>query len=312
MLGTPSQSNIGVRVKLKVPLHLSGFWCPNYGRSPASTGSVGAGVTLAPPLTADLACGGQPLLNGRVIPRDGVNAVLRLVPKTSALGVKASAPADLGEGLGVSAALLTALSASALISAGVKPCEGMLKHACRVAHEVEVTGKTGLGDVIAEFVGGGLVVRIKPGPPGVGEAYSVRVRDSFKVIAVRLGNLITPSMLEEYAGRIAVCGRLALSRFLRNPTLEAFLNQSLWFSVETGMFGKYAWVVRELLNPLVRRGCILGYFLKKSLLAVFADRGCLREVERIVGEACARKVLPCAGRVKVLVPAVERATVLRT
>ena len=300
------------RVRLRIPLHLSGFWCPNYGRSPPGTGSVGAGITLGPPLTADLMRGAPPLLNGRPVPKEGVNAVLRAVPGASNFSINASAPADLGEGLGVSAALLIALSASALVSRGVKPSHELLINACRVAHNIEVTGRTGLGDVIAEFVGGGLVVRVRPGPPGVGEAYPIRVRDSLKVVVVRLGTMLTPSMLKQYAGKIAVCGRLALSRFLRNPTLEEFLTQSRWFSNETGMFVACSGEARRMLDRLVRRGCVLGYFVKKSLLAVFAGSECADEVADLLGSACASNKLACAGRVKVLGPVAERATVLST
>ncbi len=83
------------------------------------------------------------------------------------LGVNAevnySSPVQLGVGYGMSAALALGTALGAAVIAR-KP----LIKAAQVAHAIEVRLGTGLGDVIAEYYGGGIELRLRLVPPVLG------------------------------------------------------------------------------------------------------------------------------------------------
>ena len=285
-------------VTIQVPLHVSGFWVPYYGLTPALTGSIGAGLTLKPYLTARVTgVDGAVFLNSVEI-RGGLrNSIVRLTG-VERFGVTAEAPAGLGEGFGLSAALAIAMAVSAQLASRRELC---LEEAFRHAHITEVENLTGLGDVIAEALGGGLVVRVRPGPPGLGEAFSIKVRDKVNVSAVLIGRTTTPEMLKDFAGRISLYGREALAKFLRDPGLELFAESAQLFSRLTGMMDpEVEGRVNDILKQAVRSGCVINFFVKKSLLVVIHGSECLDEVTR---------ELSTLGRVRLLSIAEEGTSV---
>jgi len=285
-------------VTVRIPLHVSGFWVPYYGPTPTLTGSVGAGLTLKPYLTASTTDFDDVVSLNNVEIRGGLrNSIVRLTG-VKRFGVIAEAPAGLGEGFGLSAALAIAMAISAQLASqhGLR-----LEEAFRHAHVAEVENLTGLGDVIAEALGGGLVVRVKPGPPGLGEAFSIKVRDRINVSAVPIGRTTTPEMLKDFAGRISLYGREALAKFLRNPGLEAFAENAWLFSRLTGMMSpEVEDKVSDVLKYALRSGCVINFFVKKSLLVVIHGSECLDEVTR---------ELSTLGRVRLLSIAEEGTSV---
>lgn len=268
-------------VTVRVPLHVSGFWVPYYGPTPTLTGSVGVGLTLKPYLTARTTDANDTVsLNNTKIQGKLKNSIVRLTG-VERFGVVAEAPAGLGEGFGLSAALAIAMAISAQLAS---QRELRLKEALRHAHIAEVENLTGLGDVIAEALGGGLVVRVKPGPPGLGEAFSIKVRDRVNVSTVLIGRTTTPEMLKDFAGRISLYGREALAKFLRNPGLEAFAENARLFSRLTGMMSpEIEGRVNDILKQTLRSGCVINFFVKKSLLVVIHGAECVDEVTRELG-----------------------------
>ncbi len=285
-------------VTIQVPLHVSGFWVPYYGSTPTLTGSVGAGLTLKPYLTAKVTgVDGAVFLNNVEIQGGLRNSIVRLTG-VERFGVAAEAPAGLGEGFGLSAALAIVMAVSAQLTS---QHELRLEEAFRHAHIAEVENLTGLGDVIAEALGGGLVVRVRPGPPGLGEAFNVKVRDKVNVSAVLIGRTSTPEMLKDFAGRISLYGREALARFLRNPGLEVFAENARLFSRLTGMMSpEVEGRVSNILKQALRSGCVINFFVKKSLLVVIHGSECLDEVAR---------ELSTLGRVRLLSIAEEGTSV---
>lgn len=265
-------------VTLQVPLHVSGFWVPYYGPAPTLTGSVGVGLTLKPYLTAKATGANDVVLLNNVEIQGGLrNSIVRLTG-VERFGVAAEAPAGLGEGFGLSAALAIAMAISAQLAS---QRELRLEEALRHAHIAEVENLTGLGDVIAEALGGGLVVRVKPGPPGLGEAFSIKVRDRINVSTVLIGRTTTPEMLKDFAGRISLHGREAMAKFLKNPELEVFADNARLFSRLTGMMSpEVEGRVSDILRQTLRSGCVINFFVKKSLLVVIHGSECVDEVTR--------------------------------
>ncbi len=278
-------------VTIRVPLHVSGFWVPYYGPTPTLTGSVGVGLTLKPYLTAKVT-DDMVLLNNVKIQGGLRNSIARLTG-VERFGVVAEAPAKLGEGFGLSAALAIAMAISAQLASQGKLS---LKDALRHAHIAEVENLTGLGDVIAEALGGGLVVRVKPGPPGLGEAFSIKVRDRIDVSTVLIGRTTTPEMLRDFAGRISLYGREAIARFLKDPGLEVFAENARFFSRLTGMMRpEVEGRVSDILRQTLRSGCVINFFVKKSLLVVIHGSECLDEVTRKLSTLGRVRLLSIAG-----------------
>ncbi|MEM3924275.1 MAG: kinase, partial [Zestosphaera sp.] len=65
-------------MRIKIPLHISGFWVPHVTNNPLTTGSLGAGITLEPPVEAEIkkdALKDEVLVNSSVLKHDIVNVV---------------------------------------------------------------------------------------------------------------------------------------------------------------------------------------------------------------------------------------------
>ncbi len=224
---------------LKIPHHLTGFWLPRYSRDPVATGSIGAGLLLEEAAVEFV--GSSTLYNGVHIASD--------------VGVRITSPYPIGYGYAASAVLNIARSIAVV---------GLDKSAYVTAHVEEVKRLTGLGDVLAIYTGGCLVVRTKPGAPGVGEAFSVRCPKAV-LITVDLGRQNTSQMLTERAGALERAGRDAVLTFASEPTFESFLTVARRFSKEVGFLP--GWVAEVLKNT----PGVLGYFAKKGVVAVAVE-----------------------------------------
>ncbi|MFN3804542.1 MAG: GHMP kinase [Pyrobaculum sp.] len=236
-------------MRLKIPHHLTGFWLPHYDKSPVATGSTGAGLLLAE-AEIELA-GGEVVYNGVVVARRA--------------GVQISSPYPAGYGYAASAVINIAMGVAEV---GLSPA------AFVTAHMREVLNMTGLGDVLAIYTGGCLVVRIRPGAPGVGEAYPTPC-PNVVLITVDLSRYDTRAMLTERAGAIREAGREAVAAFLKDPTFDAFLHHARQFSRRVGFLPRWA----ELLEGAPG---VVGYFAKKGVLAVVAERDSWRDVARLL------------------------------
>ncbi len=258
-----------MEVEVRVPLHITGFWKPVYTEDPVTTGSLGAGVNIEPKLIvkASLSSTSKLYLNDeRLLSVDSVNNVFNSV--NCGLVVRGYTKAPLGAGYGLSAALALAASVAASVLCGGETLE---KAALR-AHVAEVKAGTGLGDVIAEFYGG-FEVRVKPGPPGVGEVVHIPFNPKVKVLTVPLGRRSTRVMLSEYTSDLARLAGELVEKLIENPSLENFIEYSSLF---TRRFFNYT-VPDELMEGV--RGRVIGYYMKKCVLTVFVDEDYSLDVE---------------------------------
>jgi len=257
-------------LRVRVPLHVSGFWVPHITNNPLTTGSIGAGITLEPLVEAEIKSGSdnRVLVNSVILEHDIINEVKKIVGVNS-VNVEITSPSRLGEGLGFSAALSIVVAASALHNLG-KPLT--LNRVGIIAHEVEVRMMTGLGDVVAELRGGGLVLRLKPGAPGVSELDVIPVRESVSVIPciVRPG-FTTPQMLRDYWHAIKEAGERAFKKFVAEPSFERFLELSYEFSKAIFMNRETDEKIKELLHKHISSGNVRTYFIKKGTLVVVSD-----------------------------------------
>ncbi len=179
------------------PGHISGYFRRIDGRDLATTGSIGAGIVINEGVTVTVNAAASPSVIIRRQNGTGAPSVLThdsppLFSAMNRLGVNAAVVTEcrlpIGAGFGLSAA---ALLASLTALNRLYEC-GMDAHGiATIAHETEVTHRTGLGDVAA-CQGGGRVVRMGAGIDGHIER---RFDLTGPLYAISFGSIHTPSVL---------------------------------------------------------------------------------------------------------------------
>ncbi|BDR92885.1 pantoate kinase [Vulcanisaeta souniana] len=254
---------------LDVPLHVTSIWLPIYGNDPISTGSLGCGIVIRPGVRLTIMPAAGPIKYDI----DHIDLTFRK------LGVNAevnySSPVQLGVGYGMSAALALGTALGAAVIAH-KP----LIKAAQVAHMIEVRLGTGLGDVIAEYYGGGIELRLRAGAPGVGIIDKIPYSQDLMIVTVDLGKYLTSDMLQELKDKLVTLGRRYIDELINEPTYEKFTELSTAFSREIGF------LTRDLegrVRPCVRHAD--AYYVKKKVLVFLTHRdeaealiNCLRSV----------------------------------
>ncbi len=257
-----------------VPYHVSGVWLPIQGANPVDSGSIGVGILLSSGVTIS------------TIPRKGFRR-LELDPTTErvleimdvdrgfaeSLWIREERP--LGYGYGASASRALALALAIEVIKG----RGSLCRAGEVAHVAEVVCGSGLGDVIAEAMGMGIVARIKHGPPCRGVVDSFVPRKRYAIVTLPLGRMTTREMHEVYGERIRRVARSYIDRFLENPSIETFLEVSKGFSRDVGFLDRVTEErVLQALRRYLSQGLAMGFFIKKKLLTVVAEPSAASEI----------------------------------
>lgn len=255
---------------VRVPLHISGFWVPHLTNNVLTSGSLGAGITLRPFVEAKImkSPNDKVVVNSIVINHELIDLIKRIVG-AERVSAEIISPSSLGEGLGFSAVLSIITASSALYNLG-KPLT--LNKVGAVAHEAEVTMMTGLGDVAAELRGGGLVVRLKPGAPGISELDVIPVKDSVSIVPclIRKG-FTTPQMLKNHWSVIRETGEKTFRKFIAEPSFDRFLDLSVEFSRAVFMSRETEERVREALREYLTSGDVMTYFIKKGTLVVIVS-----------------------------------------
>ena len=269
---------------VKIPLHVSGFWVPIIKKDYILSGSLGAGITLCPccvirEVNEKTNTGSSVLARGANI----VNAVANYLGLKPDISIELLTNVGLGEGFGLSAALALGYAIHLL-----KKKQGTLSliEASKAAHFAEVFNMTGLGDVIAEVLGRGLTVRVRPGPPGIGEVDCVLINERVRVTTVYLGGkMFTPQMLRQYYSKIVEAGWAAYSEFLKDYNIYSFLSKAYEFSRAVGFLDpKLDEELKSRLKNYISSGSVLGYFVKKSLLVVVHSPSCSEELKSTLSD----------------------------
>lgn len=232
-----------ISAKAWVPSHITGFFRAHRKNDPLLSGSVGAGLCLSLGATTTI----QPapeideteiLLNG-VISEAPVSRFVaeRLAGGAGPVRVKTDLEMPFGAGFGASGAgaLGAAYALNSFFDLGLTA-----NQAAAVAHEAEVTFKTGLGDVIAQN-SGGLVVRLHPGAPGKGIIDRIPV-PPLAISYVVNGPISTKEVLSDAKVMKAVnsAGETALKELLKKPTFTNFMRLSKSFTMQSGLASDWA------------------------------------------------------------------------
>ncbi|MDI9643655.1 MAG: pantoate kinase [Candidatus Verstraetearchaeota archaeon] len=278
------------------PAHITGFFTVHKYADPLRSGSTGAGICI----TGGVRCGVEASKSSTSFLRivsNGVevssptcrSVVSQLLPREGysiSVRMQSLLPANYGYGISGSSALSLATALNEALRLGLSTME-----IGTVAHVAEVENMTGLGDVMAEMVGG-LEVRVSPGAPGIGVARQVPVERDSVVLSTPVVEYPTKMMLtnSQYVERINLLGARALDSFLESPTIENFMIQSRRFWEGVGLLES---PVLSVLRRYERAG-ILFPSVKKGIVFAVLDRD---DLPRVLGRLASRGGADGSGHV---------------
>ncbi|MEA1907475.1 MAG: pantoate kinase [Euryarchaeota archaeon] len=208
------------------PAHITGFFVICEHENRALMGSLGCGVTLQSGVVTSVSVPGHDNMPGNIPVVQSV--VSRLT--SCACSVRSRSDIPIGAGFGASGAyaLGTALALNQTLQLNQTASQ-----LTRVAHIAEVENMTGLGDVVAQSLGG-VVIRRTAGASALLNRIYTGERNVFWVVFDKIS---TKELLEDKStvNRINPVGRGSLRELLKKPTFENFMRQSKRFAVETGL-----------------------------------------------------------------------------
>jgi len=227
------------QIEIIVPLNISGIWYPIYREDIKETGSIGLSLVLNPSIIATPKKG-EPKVIFNGIKIDFPNLVY--LRKLGDIEINIFSKVPLGFGYGMSGAISLAYAMASHELYNVKLVDALVK-----AHESEVLTKNGLGDLISEYYGGGLVYRKKPGAPGYGEVEKINVQWD-KICSKPLGKESTETLIKSRNENALQY----ITEFLHSPSLLKFFQLSKKFTEELGFYSPYP-------NSFKKKGLILRY-----------------------------------------------------
>jgi pantoate kinase len=257
-----------------VPSHITGFFAAHRREEPRLAGSVGCGLCLS--LGATTIVESAPDIQETEIFLNDVLSeapVSRYVVEKLAkepVRVKTELQMPFGAGFGASGAgaLGCAYALNSFFDLGLTA-----NWTAAVAHEAEVVNRTGLGDVIAQNIGG-LVVRLQPGAPGTGRIDRIPV-PPLPISYVVRGPISTSQVLSDEKVMTAVntAGESALKEFLKKPTFTQFMRLSRCFTVNCGLASDWA---LQAIEAVEAAGGMAGMIMLGDAVFAFGGATALR------------------------------------
>jgi pantoate kinase len=216
-------------MKAFCPFHITGFFALKSDQK--KTYSVGCGVVIADGATTEASVGrGSVYINRQPDPAPTTKTVAALLSdKTADIRTELAGPISCGLGTSGAGALSTALTLNELW--GLKHSFNTLRD---IAQQAEIANKTGVGDVIAQAVGG-IVVRLQ-------DTFYRIPTPQLEVSYVVFGPLSTPEILAHRDTLAATnrFGSVALQELIRRPTLDEFMRLSRQFAYDTELISSKA------------------------------------------------------------------------
>ncbi len=213
-----------------VPGHITGFFTIKNHEIKLKNGSCGAGFLLSRGVKTTISPSDTLALDVNQGDSIIIDEVLSILEIDTDFKITQDIQLPIGAGFGTSAA--SALSLTLALNEFLEL--GYSMELCgQIAHMAEVNLSGGLGDVIAQ-TGRGLVLRTKPGAPGIGEIKSFDSEEIY-IGWKTFGGIETASIIKDPSHRqvISEAGLKYLELFEDEPTLENFLTFSNRFSRET-------------------------------------------------------------------------------
>ena len=246
-----------------VPGHITGFFTIEDHDVSLKKGSCGAGFLLTKGVMTTVSDASDLTVDVNQGDLTVINEVLSILNIETDFKITQDIQLPIGAGFGTSAA--SALSLTLALNEFLDL--GYSTDLCgQIAHMAEVNLGAGLGDVIAQ-TGKGLVLRVEPGAPGIGEIKSF---EHECVIAWKtFGGIETSSIIRDphHKQVISDAGLKYLEFFTEKPSLKNFLDFSNKFSHETKLMSDE---VKNLVDYFNSRSDILGSSMAMLGNTVFA------------------------------------------
>lgn len=246
-----------------VPGHITGFFTIENHEISLKKGSCGAGFLLSKGVKTTISKANELTVDINQGDCTVIDEVLSIMEIDTDFKITQDIQLPIGAGFGTSAA--SALSLTLALNEFLKL--GYSRDLCgQIAHMAEVNLGGGLGDVIAQ-TGHGMVLRTRPGAPGIGEIKSFNhdVYIGWKTF----GGIDTASIIRDphHNEVLSDTGLKYIEFFEEKPSLRNFLDFSCRFSHETNLMSDE---VKELVNYINSRSDILGSSMAMLGNTVFA------------------------------------------
>ncbi len=246
-----------------VPGHITGFFNIENHEVSLKNGSCGAGFLLSRGVKTTISPSDRLTIDVNKGDETVIEEVLNILEVESEFKITQDIQLPIGAGFGTSAA--SALSLTLAINEFLDL--GYSMDLCgQIAHMAEINLGGGLGDVIAQ-TGKGLVLRTKPGAPGIGEIKSFRqdVFIAYKTFGpIKNEDIISDSHHREV---ISQSGLKYLELFEKESTLDNFLSFSNKFAHEINLMTEE---VENIINYFNSSSDILGSSMAMLGNTVFA------------------------------------------
>lgn len=246
-----------------VPGHVTGFFNIENHEISLKNGSCGAGFLLSRGVKTTISPSDKLSIDVNQGDEVVIEEVLKILEIDDTFKITQDIQLPIGAGFGTSAA--SAFSLTLAINEFLNL--GYSQELCgQIAHMAEINLGAGLGDVIAQ-TGKGIVLRTKPGAPGIGEIESFRkdVFIAYKTFGtIKTSDIISDSHHREVLSQV---GLKYLELFEKETTLENFLSFSNSFSIETELMSDE---VRNLVDYFNSSEDILGSSMAMLGNTVFA------------------------------------------
>ena len=246
-----------------VPGHVTGFFNIENHEISLKNGSCGAGFLLSRGVKSTISPSDRLSIDVNQGDETVIEEVLKILEIDDTFKITQDIQLPIGAGFGTSAA--SAFSLTLAINEFLNL--GSSQELCgQIAHMAEINLGAGLGDVIAQ-TGKGIVLRTKPGAPGIGEIESFR-KDVF-IAYKTFGTIKTSDIISDPYHRevLSQVGLKYLELFEKETTLENFLSFSNSFSIETELMSDE---VRNLVDYFNSSEDILGSSMAMLGNTVFA------------------------------------------
>jgi pantoate kinase len=211
------------------PLHITGFFAIHKGdnkKTEDSLESVGCGVVVDDKAVTDVELGlGSIYINEEIESAPTTKSVVESLTEIQVdVKTHVEVPMSCGFGTSGAGAFSTALALNELLSLRLT-----YDDLCRVATRAEIKNRTGVGDVIAQSLGGVVIrglTRVDKIPTGAQH-----------MSYVIFGPLSTSEILKDadLMKTISSCGNECLKMLLKRPVFEEFMKLSREFAFNTGL-----------------------------------------------------------------------------
>jgi pantoate kinase len=249
-----------MKVSVFVPSHITGFFTIANDNDPLKKGSCGAGVLLDKGVLTTVKPSKNESkidikINGKRDVRHEFIAIKTLellkkdfkIEESLKINQKIGVPVGSGFGTSASSALGVAIAFFKSFNMNIS-----FEYASQYAHMAEIELGSGLGDVIAE-TSKGIVLRKKPGAPGIGKVESILSSSELSniyIITKTLGKMDTGNIIGNpiHQKKINEIGLAIQKKFMIEPNIKNFLKYSLEFAKKTNLINKNVLKIVDEMN----------------------------------------------------------------